>query len=60
MGDIILQFKELVDTKRVVTNAVLVFMWSLTIFCYMGGGGDEVVQSKFLLSMLLRSGSFRK
>ena len=26
----------------------------------MGGGGDEVVQSKFLLSMLLRSGSFRK
>ena len=26
----------------------------------MGGGGDEVVQSKFLLSMLLRSGSFHK
>ena len=26
----------------------------------MGGGGDEVIQSKFLLSVLLRSGSFRK
>ena len=48
------------DTERVVTNAVLVFMWSLTIFCSMGGGGDEVAHSKFLLSMLLRSGSFRK
>ena len=26
----------------------------------MGGGDDEVVQSKFLLSMLLISGSFSK
>ena len=25
--------EELGDTERFVTNAVLVFMWSLTIFC---------------------------
>ena len=47
-GDNILQFKELGDTERVVTNAVLVCMWSWTIFCYMGDGGDEVVKNKFL------------
>ena len=29
----ILHFKELGDTEIVVTNAVLVFIWSLTIVC---------------------------